>query len=136
MSELIEVTVLTVSTGERQHCTIVVASDDDGSIEFREAGQRSGATFEGDDLFACMVALRRALERDDRMLLCNGARKDLYPSGMARQMAGGRVGYRVEIGKLADMEALLDIFDEAPEDAVATIEEQEAYFLAWVSSQG
>src|SRR5215469_6592337 len=44
---------------------------------------------DGPDLFAALQQLRRTLEPLGWVPLCNGARVDCYPSGMARDMGGG-----------------------------------------------
>jgi len=46
------------------------------------------------DLFAALQDLRKkTLEPLGSIPLCNGARVDCYPSGMARDMGGGQVVY-------------------------------------------
>ena len=49
---------------------------------------------EGPDLFEALQAVRRRLEDAGMLLCCQGARADVFPSGMSRQMGGGRRAYR------------------------------------------
>ena len=60
------------------------------------------------------------------MLLCAGARPDIFPSGMSRGMGDGRKAYITRLGQPALRTGLVDIFDDAELDAVRTIEEQTA----------
>lgn len=55
--------------------------------------------FTDDNLFAALSAYRRVLEQEGYFLLCNGARKNAYPSRMALQMGGGRKIYLLSSGK-------------------------------------
>jgi hypothetical protein len=87
---------------------------------------------EGEDLFECLVGLRHALEEIGVKILCAGARRDVYPSGMSRQMAGGRIAYKLRIGEPATNR--VDIFDVVEGDGVATVEEQREYYKTWQES--
>jgi hypothetical protein len=66
----------------------------------------------GFDLFDSLVSLRGALEADDLLICVEGARSDVYPSGMSRQMGTGRGAYRHVVGRRPDRGDLVDIFDE------------------------
>jgi hypothetical protein len=46
-------------------------------------------TATGADMFEALVRLRRQLEPDGLVVAVQGARRDTYPSGMARDMGGG-----------------------------------------------
>ena len=85
-----------------------------------------------DDLFDALVALRNELYAMGCLLLCAGARPDVYPSGVARSMSGGRMAYVCEIGKSAH--AIVDIFSPALAEEVGTVEEQESYRQSWISA--
>jgi hypothetical protein len=74
------------------------------------------------DLFESLVALRRALKEDGLRICCLGALPDVYPSGMSRQMSGGRKAYRHVPGGTSI--ELVDIFEPAPCDAVVDVETQ------------
>jgi len=68
------------------------------------------------------------------MLLCAGARPDVFPSGMSRGMGDGRKAYITRLGQRALRTDLVDIFDDAELDAVRTIEEQTAFHERWVEA--
>jgi hypothetical protein len=53
----------------------------------------------GRDIFDALQQLRLKLEPIGWYPLCNGARVDCYPSGMARDMGGAQAVYVLTIGK-------------------------------------
>ena len=83
------------------------------------------------DYFAALLAVRRTLERDAIRLLCQGARRDVWPSGMAISMSAGMKAYVLVLGQHAARPALIDTFAPASADEVGTIAEQEAHRDAW-----
>lgn len=90
--------------------------------------------FTDDDLFECLVALRKALEAKNWKLLCNGSRPDVYPSRMSRQMGGGRRAYVHKIGEQAKRQDTVDIFDYAAPEVVKNIDEQVLFRQTWFNS--
>jgi hypothetical protein len=92
----------------------------------------SGDEFLGADLFAALVALRLRLEEQGKRLLCAGARRDVCVSGMSRSMGGGRKGYVIRDGQPAT--ETIDIFDQADERLIGTVDEQRLYKAHWASS--
>jgi hypothetical protein len=72
-------------------------------FERRSSGNR--------DLFEALADLRQSLEEQGIRLFCNGARTDVWPSGMSRSMSGGRKAYVLRLGTHA--RDLVDIFDGA-----------------------
>lgn len=92
--------------------------------------------FEGADIFDAMLRIRRRLEAEGLLLLCNGARIDAYPSGMSRQMSSGRKLYVHELGVPGRPSTVVDIFDESPRDRIGTITQQDEYMRRWRNSIG
>jgi hypothetical protein len=88
-------------------------------------------TATGPDMFEALVRLRRQLEPDGMMLAVQGARRDSYPSGMARDMGAGMQVYIMQAGRRARREDLVQTLDNAPPDQLATIDEQRAFAQAW-----
>ena len=82
-------------------------------------------------MFEALVRLRRQLEPDDLWVAVQGARRDTYPSGMARDMGGGMQVYVMRTGKRARREDLVKTLDDAPPDQLATVDEQRAFAEAW-----
>jgi hypothetical protein len=80
----------------------------------------------GADRFRALLDVRRELEPLGLQLCCNGARLDVWPSGMSGQMSGGRRAYLRPGGRAPGKNDLVDIFDPAPRDRVGTVEAQRA----------
>jgi hypothetical protein len=89
-------------------------------------------TAEGRDLFDALQHVRLELEPLGWIPLCNGARIDCYPSGMARDMGGASSVYELEIGK-AGRFPLVGLFEPAPPEKVGTVAAQDSYFARWIS---
>lgn len=87
----------------------------------------------GRDLFDALQQLRLQLEPLGWIPLCNGARTDCYPSGMARDMGGGNAVYELVIGK-AGRHPLLGLLEPSSPDKVGTVAEQDAYFRRWLDA--
>jgi hypothetical protein len=60
-----------------------------------------------------------------------GARRDTYPSGMLRDMGGGRRVYVMWAGQLARQEDVARTLDDAPPDQIVTVDQQREYVEAW-----
>lgn len=88
---------------------------------------------DGPDLFAALQQLRRSLEPLGWLPLCNGARVDCYPSGMAREMGGGTSVYMLSAKRRFGRRLpLVGTFEPAPKEAVGTVDDQDAYFELWL----
>lgn len=99
------------------------------SLEF--LGRKLTAT--ASDYFEAMVGIRRELERDDIFLNCYGSSKNVYPSGMGRDMGKGLKAYRMTLGKRARMVDLVFIFDTGEDVETVTISEQKSFFESWLN---
>jgi hypothetical protein len=86
------------------------------------------------DLFECLIQLRIELSKHGFVALCNGARLNVYPSGMCRDMGGGSSAYVMTLGEPAGLEDLVDILDYAPIELIASIEEQKQFVESWRNS--
>ncbi|MBT2383504.1 hypothetical protein [Streptomyces sp. ISL-11] len=82
--------------------------------------------YPGDNLFACLINLRRDLERDGILLCCQGARRDVINSGLQAQMTGGRFVYTSNALSRTVNEETVDILAPARPDEVVTVAEQRA----------
>jgi hypothetical protein len=128
------VTVPAVRGGDRLVSTLRFATNDPSVVEVK-VGDDPPVKREGLDLFEALAAVRRALEARSVMLACNGARRDVYPSAMLRQVTDGRRAYILTMPRTPLRPAVVDIFAPAPEDSVlATVDEQRAWFESWVRS--
>jgi hypothetical protein len=90
---------------------------------------------EGSDLFEAFAAVRRVLEAEEVLLVCNGCRRDVYPSPMLRQASAGRHAYVLHLPRSTAQPPTVDIFGAAPEPAIlATVDEQREWFDRWRKS--
>ena len=95
-----------------------------------------GETFvgEGAELFSALVDIRRKLDSRRILLLCAGARLDVYPSRMSRQARYGRNAYALTLGQPATRENMTDIFASALVAQIATPEAQLGFYESWLVS--
>lgn len=114
--------------GETTPATVTVGSEPSG------AGDRSRysvtVVLDGvehvaveDDAFEALSAVRLELERHGWLLGVEGARVDVWPSGMARDQGGGLRAYRLRRGRSPRSEDVVDVFAPATEH-LATVAEQ------------
>lgn len=92
------------------------------------------STFQARDFFDCLIQARKWVAKFDGIFLCNGARRDVYPSRMSRQMAHGKMAYKMKFGMQAQRSDLVNIFDFAEEASIGTVEDQEKYYKDWINS--
>lgn len=78
------------------------------------------------DYFEALRSARRQLDPHGVRLLVNGARRDVWASGMAREMGQGLQVYVIERGKPA--QHLVALLDPCEASLVGTVEEQDAYY--------
>jgi hypothetical protein len=88
------------------------------------------------DVFEALVRLRRQLEPDGLMIAVQGARRDTYPSGMARDMGAGMKVYVLHPGLRGRREDLVETLDDALPDELGTVDEQRAFHDAWIADRG
>ncbi|WP_344117673.1 hypothetical protein [Streptomyces blastmyceticus] len=86
---------------------------------------------DGDDIFEAMSRIRLQIEPLGYQLLCNGARIDAFPSGMSRDMWGGRVLYILKPGRAAYRR--VSIFDRAEPASVGTVAAQQGFYDSWLA---
>lgn len=65
----------------------------------------------GTDFFMALCDIRRQIEAEGFRLHCYGASKNVYPSGMARDMGQGLHAYRLRLGKVPKSDDLVGIFE-------------------------
>ncbi len=107
----------------------------DGSIESVsieiadsvDAIKVDGKVYKGGDLFWALMSYREDLEREGSAICCQGARLNVWPSGMSSSMGGGRLAYVYVIGVEVSHDDLVDIFDPAPASMVTSVAAQTAY---------
>lgn len=86
------------------------------------------------DYFSAMCAIRRVLEEEGGLLHCYGASRNVYPSGMCRDMGSGMKAYKLHMGSQGRLSDLVCIFDSGPDISPATVDEQERFHKEWFGS--
>lgn len=89
---------------------------------------------EAADLFEALRGIRRQRERDDVFLCCAGARRDIWASGMQRDMGMGLVAYVLALPREAERPVEVKIFDPAPREAIGSVAEQETFARGWLDA--
>jgi len=119
--------------GTIEDCSVEIAQDPQWKLIFSGVGLQR-CEFSCGDLFDAFTLLRKALEEDRIQLLCAGARPEVFPSGMSRDMAGGRKAYVTKLGSPALRTDLVDIFDYSDAQCVGRVSDQQAFHQKWVTS--
>jgi hypothetical protein len=86
------------------------------------------------DYFAALVLVRRDLEADGWLLSCYGGSRNVFPSGMARDMGLGLKAYKMRLGQHARNEDLVDIFTSGPDVDPVSVDDQETFWKEWLAS--
>jgi hypothetical protein len=88
------------------------------------------------DFFNCLCQIRLELEKKGIKILCNGARVDVWPSGMMRDMSNGILAYIMKMGLQSKVEDRVNIFEPAKPEEIGTVHEQSEYAKNWFKSFG
>lgn len=131
-----EVTVPAVRGGQPVTARVRFATGDDACVVQVSSGEDVTAKGEARDLFAALAVARRELELRGVQLACNGARLDVWPSGMLRQAGYGRRAYVLTMPPTVVRPSTVDIFEPAPQSSLlATVDEQREWFrMYWDSA--
>ncbi len=86
------------------------------------------------DYFEAMCQIRKKLEAEGWRPVCYGSSRQVYPSGMCRDMGLGLKAYRLQIGRHAGLADLISILDTGPDVEPSSVEEQEQFFQEWLRS--
>jgi hypothetical protein len=119
--------------GTIEECSVEIAQGPQWKLVFSGAGHPQ-REFSNGDLFDALTSLRKTLEESGIQILCAGARRDVFPSGMSRDMGGGRKAYITKLGNPALRTDLVDIFDYSEPQSVGNVSEQQAFHEKWVAS--
>ena len=89
---------------------------------------------ESHNYFDALIDLRKELEPLQIKVLCFGARKDVWASGMQRDMGAGLTAYLLS-AKVEGRKPEQSSFDYAPAETIGTVNEQRKYNDDWISSK-
>ena len=90
---------------------------------------------ESHSYFDALIDLRKELEPLQIKVLCFGARKDVWASGMQRDMGAGLSAYLLS-AESEGRKPAQSIFDYAPPETIGTVDEQRRYAEGWLNSRG
>lgn len=93
----------------------------------------NGILVRGNDVFSALQELRGQLGCRGWNALCQGSRRNVYPSRALRQ-SGTTKAYKLTLGRPTTREDLVELFDPCEKEEVSTVEEQEAFNVEWLSS--
>jgi hypothetical protein len=88
----------------------------------------------GEDYFEALCRIREELEAEGLRPLCYGASRNVYPSGMSRQMGGGWRSYKLTLGRAGRTADLVDIFTSGPDVVPVPVAEQREFYTQWLES--
>lgn len=83
---------------------------------------------------SALNTIREQMELEGLYPLCCGARLDVAVSGMAKGSRATRKVYKLELGKQATLEDLVDIFDPTNKEDVASLQDQQKFYQLWINS--
>ncbi len=88
----------------------------------------------GPDCFEAFCRVREKLEMIGLLPLCYGASRNVFPSGMGRDMGNGLAAYRMTMGRHTTREDLVRIFDSGPDMDLVSVKLQREFFDRWLES--
>lgn len=93
-------------------------------------------SIEAPDFFEALCLIRVQLEPRGLRPVCYGSSRNVWPSGMARDMGRGLKAYRTRIAERASRSDLVCIFNTGPDVEPVSVEEQKTYHNQWLTSLG
>jgi hypothetical protein len=129
--EIEEYKVFLIGGEEDESGTVsVIESDNRCRLQFRYRKHMLEA--DASDFFEAFCRIRLELEKEGLLPFCYGASLNVYPSGMARDMARGLRAYKLTMGKHAH--DLAEIFEAGPDVIPAYVDKQREFFEEWLNS--
>ena len=89
--------------------------------------------YKASDYFEALTQIRKKLETKGIRLLCWGASRNAWPSHMQRDMGSGIAAFELLEGGGNGLQR--SIFDYAPPEMIATVDEQRRYAEQWFQSK-
>lgn len=91
-------------------------------------------TYTAYDLYVCFGLLRA--DFPETKFLCKGAKLNVYPSRMSSQMSSGLAAYELQLGRPAESDDVVNIFDYEDADITSDIQQQHDFYQRWLASLG
>jgi hypothetical protein len=110
----------------------VMHRENDSTCWLHLVGPGIDETATSTDYFESFVDIRRKLAQKKMYPLCYASSRNIWPSGMARDMGQGLAAYKLTMG-LPAVE-LVHIFDSGPDIDPVTPEVQREFSKVWVKS--
>jgi hypothetical protein len=110
----------------------VMRRENDSACWLHLVGAGIDETAIGTDYFESFVDIRRKLAKRNIYPLCYASSRNIWPSGMARDMGQGLAAYKLKMGLPG--EDLVGIFDSGPDIDPVTPEAQRAFSKVWAKS--
>ena len=133
-SHTASVPALEVATGSVESWVLTIETM--APHDFRmtcEGSEQRRWTIETYDVFECLMRLRHQVEAAGWLLCCNGARRDSWSSGMARDMGGGWSVYLLEGVPKGQRPPLVPTLDPVLPELAATVAQQWHWYEEWVT---
>jgi hypothetical protein len=83
------------------------------------------------DYFEALCKIRLELEKENALPMCYGASRNVFPSGMCRDMGRGLKAYKMTLGERGKQSDLVSIFATGPDVDPATVSEQRSFVESW-----
>lgn len=117
-----------------QHTQVTVKYDINKlEMRFSEA-DNFRKIYRGKDIYACLAKVRADFPQI--IFLCKGAKINVMPSRMASQMSAGLVAYEMTLGKQADQDNIVHLFDYEENNLTNDPQVQIDFFKTWLASIG
>ena len=84
-----------------------------------------------EDFFSALQEMRKELEKENILILCNGSALNIYPSPMQRTCSKA---YILELGFHAKLANTVDIFDNMEGLTYAKVDEQDKFYDEWINT--
>jgi hypothetical protein len=120
----------------RLSCVVTLRDIEDGDVcELRFVRQNAPPLLyqSPTDFEDTLLELRRELERQGLLLLCNRFRRNAFVSSMARQMSTGLSCYLVSPGEPVDPDNVFASLGPAPRESVVLATEGAKYIHDWIA---
>ncbi|MEU1202691.1 hypothetical protein ABZ446_41650 [Streptomyces sp. NPDC005813] len=121
------------AAGIVRHVTMCLSDASTALIALLDAN--SSVEFSGVDYLDCLTQARRHLEREGRLLCCQGARPNVHPSGQLRQFTNGRHAYDRHSEPGSEGFETVDIFAPASPADVVNLDDQRAAVMSFFNAR-